>query len=298
MLKAFVVHDPNTTILDWWAKAPNLSWITRIEFAPDLNILFGPNGSGKSAILTAAAELTFCRQGGTPQLNHYRSQDYFEWEKPGSWSSSWQERMALREDPRYVEGGFLKKNGIQLEKDSQPVFYHDPLLKPGLYKESHFDDDFFSEALLSMKLNSLSLGQQAKKRFERLMERIDAFLASGMKFEDKLKTPAKDFSGRPHDRYSRYKVIVEELLAGNIDEEGKPTLLLDEPERNMDFEEQVAFWTTTIPELNQRFQLIVATHCPFALFLSHAKYIEMEEGAVEKARKTLREASKGWSDFQ
>jgi predicted ATPase len=42
------------------------------------------------------------------------------------------------------------------------------------------------------------------------------------------------------------------------------------------------------PEIAARFQIIVATHSPFALMVPHAHIVEMSDGFVAETRKAIK----------
>lgn len=70
------------------------------------------------------------------------------------------------------------------------------------------------------------------------------------------------------------------------DERGRRTILLDEPARSLDIPSQRQAWGLFAQQT--RFQLIIATHNPFALWIKGAKYIDLKPGYLEECREAVK----------
>jgi hypothetical protein len=62
---------------------------------------------------------------------------------------------------------------------------------------------------------------------------------------------------------------------------GPSTLLLDEPDRSLSIPMQVSLWNNVMPKLAEKFQVIAATHCLFALAFKDA-LIDFKKGYTEE----------------
>lgn len=70
--------------------------------------------------------------------------------------------------------------------------------------------------------------------------------------------------------------LVEERMVARIPK-GQGSVLLDEPEANFSLLWQSRLWELLAdPAVSESFQIIVASHSPFALNVPHANYIEFE----------------------
>ena len=74
------------------------------------------------------------------------------------------------------------------------------------------------------------------------------------------------------------------MLKGTIEISNR-TFIMDEPEMGFSLLWQAEFWETLVRYAKTyNRQLIVATHCPFALNIEGAHYIDMEPGYLEQCR--------------
>jgi predicted ATP-dependent endonuclease of OLD family len=62
---------------------------------------------------------------------------------------------------------------------------------------------------------------------------------------------------------------------------GKPTLILDEPERALSLPKQLELFNL-LNDLTKDYQIIIATHSPFVLFQNNMKIFDIEEGYSSK----------------
>ncbi len=54
-----------------------------------------------------------------------------------------------------------------------------------------------------------------------------------------------------------------------------PTILMDEPDKSLAIPDACLLWEKVVPWLAEKHQLIIATHCPFALLNKNAHWITM-----------------------
>ncbi|KVP39545.1 AAA family ATPase [Burkholderia ubonensis] len=268
--------------LDYFKKAP----VT--EFKPGLNILFGGNGSGKSTVLQLLATSLAAAQGGTSVV-----------------TASWM-RDVLGFDNKSVQ------LPCELVHDGQPVMFFDARAKEGLIGGG-FDDDFFNLGIANTMARG-STGQLGLRRVDRLLqvlvskdcptpqppepepadkpkrrggrtaksferkEAIRSLVPDGFPAEIEWKVTRG--SGTDH-RNKRFD-LVDELLRAKRPV-GPKTLIFDEPESGFSLPWQAGLWHNVFGKVDPaRFQVIVATHSPFALGIPGANYIEMSPGYVRE----------------
>lgn len=252
MIDSLTLKPVETRILPWMPKIGVFKDTPTINFKPGLNVLLGPNGCGKSSVLSALAMALAAHQGGESTVTDY-------------WLSSIME--PLSKNPAL---------GFTVAHDGQPILYSDSRATPGLIGGA-FDDDFFDQGLRQ----TLSKGSSG----ERGLARLNGLLALLMgkapgptvaKFPEAIawKTPRTGISKSQKARIA----TAEELLAPTI-AAGPKTILLDEPESGFSLTWQNGIWSRILNNIDpEKFQVIVATHSPFALGLPNANYIEMAPG--------------------
>lgn len=270
----------------------------KVKFKSGLNILFGGNGSGKSTLLQMIGMSLAAVQGGRSCV-----------------TSTWLSEVFV--------GLGTQKPAIpgKLMHDGQPIMYFDARAKEGLLGGG-FDDDFFDMGLE----NSLRRGSTGQLGLTRLDRMLSVLREEQETQSEKSKQTAKKKSGTPvsvkqlsrdQERTTRknknigfpesieFKVsrnvnsyweprlkVVDEMLAAKI-EKGPRTLLFDEPESGFSFDWQDRLWRGVFERVDSsKFQVIIATHSPFALSIPGANYIEMEPGYIEQSTNALKELIK------
>lgn len=70
---------------------------------------------------------------------------------------------------------------------------------------------------------------------------------------------------------------------------GDFTVLLDEPDRSLDGQNQLRLWSAYLPYMAMGCQVIVASHSPLAVVCKSATFIDLEKGTVDRDRNKLKE---------
>jgi predicted ATPase len=226
--------------------------VGRKEFtfeADGIQVLFGPNGCGKSTLIKTMKAYCGIKTGGWSRI----SDDGMLGAK-----SAGQFPYVYR---HYTPGPFDAK----VVWDGTPTFYNDGDIKVEQFgwfikNEALSDDGITTEAeqmdLLAKKPSS---GQHRVAKISKMLKVI--------------KSPPhllQDMS-RPEAQY-----------IAKLPRNGKPTLLLDEPERALSLPKQKELFEKILVPLSQTYQVIVATHSPFVLFNDNARIINLREGYAEE----------------
>ncbi|WP_434715866.1 AAA family ATPase [Paraburkholderia sp. A3RO-2L] len=290
MIESLSYAPVKEQLFPWAAKLDYLKQHPVTQFKPGLNVIFGANGSGKSTLLQMLATALAAEQGGTSVVTSAWVRDLFRW---GSDSITWP---------------------FKVVHDGQPVMYFNARASEGLIGGG-FDDDFFMLGVANTMTKG-SAGQLVLHRATRLLEVIapprpeparrttrksakaaDAASATETETGAKRRSKtAKDFerkagkeplveSGFPKKiewktpvANDAKKAVIDELLSPKC-AKGPRTLLLDEPESGYSLGWQAGLWNNILSRVDpEKFQVIVATHSPFALGIKGANYIEMAPG--------------------
>ena len=154
--------------------------------------------------------------------------------------------------------------GASFVHDGQAVYYADPDAAVGL-RGGSFDDDF-------------------------LLQGVQAIIARGSSGETTLHRVNSVVAGvvdrKPHIEYRAVGSDAQQvraLLQANASL-GPRTLLLDEPDKSVDLDHRHQMWTTALLGAAKKVQLLAATHCPLALHLDGASYIELSPGYLDRCR--------------
>lgn len=289
MIEALVLTSgPASGPLSFVKDIPYFSDNQVTSFKPGLNIIYGPNGSGKSTLVRLLAKALAAYQGGESVV-----------------TADW-----VREVLGYDN---IMQLPCDVCHDGQPVMFYDARKLVGLIGGA-FDDDFFSAGLANTMARG-STGQLGMRRLGRILRilkevpegRAPAAPAAVKKRAGRSaaslarNSPTKHLepTGFPDNivwRVSRDAIaagrgkrleLVDALLGAKC-EAGPRTVILDEPESGFSLEWQEGLWTNVLQGFDAaKFQVIVATHSPFALGVPGANYIEMSPGFCAREQAVL-----------
>lgn len=289
MIDSLTYKPLKESVLPWAAELDYFKKTPVTEFKPGLNILFGGNGSGKSTVLHLLATALAAAQGGTSVV-----------------TATWM-RDVLGFDGKSLQ------LPCELVHDGQPVMFFDARAKEGVIGGA-FDDDFFTLGVANTMARG-STGQLGLQRLDRLLR----VLVSKDSPKPKATAPASDAKpkgrgrtarsferkasstplvphgfpaaiewkvtrGSANDHWSKRFDLIDELLSAKRPV-GPKTLIFDEPESGFSLPWQAGIWANVFAKVDpERFQVIVATHSPFALGIPGAHYIEMTPGYLRESQ--------------
>lgn len=251
MITELHIDDPTKTPVEWWPKVEAFQGKSLFTFQKKgLTVLWGPNGSGKSSLLKILAHLTHCHQGGSP--------------------------LVTDDSIRDLKGRDGPLDGARILTDGKPVHFLDPGAEAGLVGGgAGFDWDFGAEGIQAMFARRNSSGEQTTIKTNRILQSS----AELKEVPWKALRPEKYKDQKWGDATRE----ATKFLTANIDEDGPPTILLDEPGRSLSIPRQAELWH--ILSQQERFQIIVATHSVFALYLLGSTYIDVQPGYLQESRK-------------
>jgi len=230
----------------------------KISFSDGLNVLFGPNGCGKTTALNIIAA--------------HCSIDY----RDGGWS-----KVRPGTDPfkDRVTEMTVEKCKADVNWDGTPTLYSKATVLQSAYFD--WDNPLMSVADQIVGIKSASDGEFKIMTLANAIKQMRS--APG---PDHLLERPKGLSGVSDERMSGFFDHIKSLSR-----DGKLTVLLDEPDRSLSIPNQSLIWAR-MAEVTALFQVIVASHSPFAL-ASGAKIINLGgKGHVEDCRRDLRAMAK------
>lgn len=248
-------------------------------FGERLTLLLGPNGSGKSTVAKTAAGLCGIKNGG--------------WSRYYAWREFWK---IHREDsysfPKEYQKFIPKGIEAKVKWDKTPVFYYENTA--ALTGFSHFFDsaDESPDGITTMDdqigqmFQKTSAGQSRAGKLARALTMLKTRpeLQKGITIKDDNKFPHQGNCLKAQVAYFQKDAKIT-----------KATVILDEPEANLDIKNQAIFWIDYVPKLCEKFQVIIASHSIFALAESSrkqkehpTKIVEMTKGFLETAEATLK----------
>lgn len=252
MIGKLTITDMEDLPLGWWSEVKWLRKNSEFKFEPGLNIIFGKNATGKSTLLQLLAMTFHCYDGGYPKVT----------------------QSSIAE----IMGGLLdqeRKKGYSVEHDGNLVFYINPDMEVGL-KGGSFDNDFMAEGVQNLFNRNRSQGERSLGKMTKIFEDMD-------KQDDVIYTFHEDCVNDVWAKKLQHGLhILKNPTIGNT---GRKTILIDEPERSMDFENEIKFWGF-IKRMAERDQVIVATHSPFALY-TDANFIQTTYGYITRSKKLI-----------
>jgi len=262
MIRRIDISDPDETAVPWWPNAELLKGRETIEFKPGLNVIFGPNGSGKSTILTLLARMFHCHQGDMPLVTS--TSVYDAQGRPGH------------------RGDGLRLGALPIH-DGAPVLHLDPTQQVGLIGGG-FDWDFGTAGIE----NCMAKGSAGETTLRR-MGTVFAMLMG------KMPVPECGWKSN-HMKDQPLGQEIAAFLAGNHkgDPEKVPTFLLDEPDRSLAIPLQ-RMLLKRLAESAGSFQIILASHSPFALDLPGANYIELDPLYLRECREACSMTFDTWT---
>jgi len=231
------------------------------EFQKGINILFGPNGCGKTTLINILGAYSGTRAGWSTFVDPLYSTDH---EYPEAFSKN---------APAQVKA--------QVGWDGTASFLMSP--KTGSPGGATLDDsqdglmDF--GMIVGEMMAKVSSGQERIIRLNRLADVLKNI--PDLTKKPKNHSSVNDLWQRAMDKFVKY------VKSRTLD--GPSTLLLDEVDQSMSIPLQKDFWMIAVPNIAKRFQVIAATHCPFALAHRESKgFIEMDPGYTDSCMKAVK----------
>lgn len=239
----------------------------KFEFTSGLNILFGNAGSCKSTALKVMAAYSGIRVGGwstisEPSLLAYDSIKHF---------------------PFCYRNFTPTKCDAIVDWNGEPTFYNDSEAmgkndNSWFYQNAQQSSDGITTEAEQMDIlaSRPSSGQYRIHKINKIMRIIQN---------------PPDLSIVPANITNKTLAQIEVDYIQSLPRNGKITLLLDEPEKALPIPKQVELFDTLVT-LSEHFQLIIATHSPFALDYKKANIIDVTPGYIKECKALIKKMGK------
>jgi energy-coupling factor transporter ATP-binding protein EcfA2 len=282
MITNITIVEPSSLPIEWWSKNKRLKSIKEVDFKPGLNIIIGKNNSGKSSLLTLMAKMFYAERDRFPTLSNDNILELFP--VPGK-----------------AKVNYL--SSVKVSFDNNIVCYYDPMREP---KEMKVSPPNVSPAQANnfpvnhpmanhMRVNGHVVVSQpsvfytksvlVKNSSIQIMKDIGGLITK----MQKTKTPIYKLEDRKRlsNLWVRRLEKVEEWLKPNVDMNGLPTILLDEPDRIFDLSQQQNMWKVLSKVASEKAQVIIASHSLFGMNIPNANYIELTPGYHEQCQNAI-----------
>lgn len=235
-------------------------------FSTGINVLIGKNGSGKSTIINTLKGYSGIDRGGwtSPCIPGMLSPDDFPQCYTVFTPGNCQANVVWDGTPTFFNNGDLKINEVLL-----------------LFNIQRFGDGITDANDLEKILKeNPSSGQYRLLKLNKIFNMVKNGVPE---YDDKsIVKSASNADTQVSLREIKYWNYIKNLYKNNVvDGAGKATILLDEPERALSLSKQRELFLEIIPTLLADFQVIIATHSIYSIFMPNASIIEMEKGYID-----------------
>ena len=234
------------------------------QFTDGLNVLFGKNGCLKTVTLETIKAYCGVRKGGWSAISD-----------PSTHGASQPSHFP------FAYRAFTPGNCDAVVRwDGSPTFFNDGNLK--IDNTFFWDNEKLSDDGITSKKEQLELlakkpssGQYRVHKMNRIMQII--------------KTPP-NLSVVPDAISDKNGAMNEVNYIAGLSHSGKPTILLDEPERALSLPRQRDLFGV-LEKLAENYQVIIATHSPLVFEIS-SNIIDMEDGYMLQCMEIIKDFAK------
>lgn len=265
MLQKVLIRDNTNLPLSYAADLEAFKDGVEYNFKPGINIIIGPNGSGKSTLIQMLSMFFWCSS---------------------SMGSKFPDGLDMIDRDKLFNDDNSLKDGIEIKSDySLKVFAFKP------YKDFKRDDGLSNFSNFSLMASSMrsSVGEgtllSLQALFNLIFNKEQDYIFVAKEVKDKINNVNDTWKRRFTNLYEYYKK--NQIKP----KENEVTILLDEPDRNLDIlniDDVYDILSFHKPQT----QIVASIHNPILIYkLSKNKdinFIEFGNGYLEKVRKIIK----------
>ena len=263
MIQKIIIKDPKDTPVEYADKvfAPGRTF----EFRDGVNIIVGPNGSGKSALLNLMRRYLVIPEG----VDHVCTS---KWQYDGFVDDNWSKGR--------IHGGAV----LNADYKSNAFFMPEPHVC--------FEHSLSGGASLAYwkETSGKSCGQTTSALLDHLCERMKTLPKTVDYFKDSDGCTGNYWNGGMARAYRHY------VEANSIPYNGTCTVMLDEPDKNLDVFKVKELSETLLSMPHMGLQVIAVIHNPLLIVKLHSCYgvyfIEMTPGYASSVVEEVKNIAK------
>lgn len=271
MLQRVLIKDNTNLPLSYASDLETFRNGTEYNFKPGINIIVGPNGSGKSTLIRMLSMFFWCSTG---------------------MESSYEKGLGLNDcDKMFNKDGSLQ-DGIVINHDYLTKVF---ILKP--YKDMKQDEDLLDINSFSLMFYSRqsSVGEGTVLSLQSLFKMM---FKEGQTYDfitKELESRVNSVNDYWRERYKKFLKYYEEnkIIPGPSEKE--ITVLMDEPDRNLDILNINDVYQVLSFHKPQT-QIIASIHNPLLIYklsgVEDINFIELEENYLYRVRRALKDIVK------
>lgn len=269
MLQRVLIKDNTNLPLSYASDLEAFRDGTEYNFKPGINIIIGPNGSGKSTLIRMLSMFFWCCTG---------------------MESSYRKGLELYDNDRMFNKDESLRDGIVINHDYTTKVF---IFKPN--KDMKPDEDLLCIRNFSLMFHSKhsSVGEGTVLALQSLFEMM---FKEGQTYEFVTRElESRIDSGYWGERYKKFLKYYKENRIIPGPNEKEITVLMDEPDRNLDIfnmEDVYQILSFHKPQT----QIIATIHNPLLIYklsgIEDINFIELEENYLYRVRRTLKDIVK------
>lgn len=256
------------------------------NFTPGINVLYGRNGVGKSVILKTIKAYCGIEKGGWSKVSDptvlgtsYLSTKHSNINPTVSYGG-------LEDFPHAYKAYSPAKCRADVAWNGVPTFFNDGDIKVNdtfFYQNIGQSEDGITTEVeqFDALIKKPSSGQHRSQK----INKVFSLLGSGVNYNESDAIPAKFPNKVAAAREVQYWRFLREKSG-----DSRATVLFDEPERSLSLPKQKELLIKLIPDNLSEYQVIMATHSPFALKIPNANIIDIEPGYYEECISILKDS--------
>ena len=270
MITSVEIIDNTYTPLIYLKELKSFRTGAKYEFKKGINIIVGPNGCGKSTLIKLISSFTFCENTMVTEL----PKEVIEYSK------------IFKDDTENI------LDGVKIHHDYLGVVFR---YKPSIEMKEADINNCFENFSLYLNSNSASVGEKTLEGIYALFKLMFSDQKNYSFPIDKLKKLSENANSYWKHRFENLLEYYKENRCKVTKEDYEYTVLLDEPDRNLDIENIQSIYNILSYRKPQT-QLICVIHNPILIYklskLDYINWIEMENGYIDKIKNLIKDLVK------